>query len=244
MAHAVEYAIRRLNWRPTHYGTVRMPGYTPVGALPTFEEAEDDRRRREAEARERVVNPFLCGPNHAARSRLPEPVFCDWLRDAGIEPPASDWGAWWTAIRPSLSAEQVGHVWAGLDRVRFFEVVARPEGRVGYAVVSVEWEYNDNWMEPGAEGGTPLKVFRRWAAAEAYLRQSEEEVRRIYQPDPYDDEPMRFDVQRWANETHWPLGPDPVGRPDYETTAFASGLEAPFYEIVEVELPDDGNSDE
>jgi hypothetical protein len=51
-----------------------------------LEEAEADRARREADVRARVKNPFICGPNHAARSRLPEPVFEDWLRDAGMEP--------------------------------------------------------------------------------------------------------------------------------------------------------------
>jgi len=215
-----------------------MPGFTPVGALPSFEEAEADRRRREDEVRARVVNPFICGPNHAARSRLPEPVFCDWLRDAGIEPTSSDWVEWWEQVRANLSAEQISHVWAGLDRVRFFEVVARPEGRIGYAVVNVEWEYNDDWMEPGAEGGAPLKVFRRWAAAEALRRDAEEFARYDRQPDPYDDDPMRYDVQRWEVEAFWPLGPPPKGPHRFDNAVLLGSGEVPFYEIVEVELPD------
>src|SRR5438094_9028536 len=184
-----EYAIRRLNWRRTHSGIARMPGAVTVGALPTAEEAEAERARREAEVRARV-NPFTCGATHAERSRMPQEIFHDWLRDVGLEPPAvmaslaCDWPGWWTHHEPALSPEQISHVWAGLDRVRFFEVLPRREGSVGYAVVRVEWEYNDQWMEPGAEGGTPWKVFRRWAAAEEYRRKLEEEEQRSRAPDP------------------------------------------------------------
>lgn len=237
----LEYAIRRLNWRPTHYGTVRMPGSTPVGALPSFEEAEADRRRREEGVRERVANPFICGPNHAARSRLPEPMFCDWLRDVGIEPPQSDWVAWWNRLRPSLSAEQISHVWAGLDRVRFFEVVARPEGSVGYAVVNVLWEYNDNWMEPGAEGGTPLKVFRRWVAAEACRAENEAAMRLQRAPGADRENSMHYETKRWADEAFWPLA-NPNSLNVWDNPQLVCGDEATFYEVVEVELP--GAADE
>jgi hypothetical protein len=225
---ALEYAIRRLNWRRTHYGIVRMPGWTPVGALPSFEEAEDDRARREAEVRARITNPFVCGPNHAARSRLPEPIFCDWLRDAGIEPPAEQpvsWVEWWEQSCEHFGAEQVAHVWGGLDRVRFFEVVARPEGQIAYAVVSIEWMGADQ-LFPGPEGGTPLKVFRRCADAEAYYRESEEEVRRVRDPATY------CSINRWEEEPFWPLGPTE------RRLILTSSDQAPYYEVVEVELPD------
>jgi hypothetical protein len=178
----LEYAIRRLNWRRTHSGIILMPGSTPIGALATLEEAEADRARREAEVRAKV-NPFWCGSTHAMRSHMPEHIFHDWLRDVGLEPPAVmaslqyDWPGWWTALLPTLTPEQSAHVWNGLDRVRFFEVAARPEGSVGYAVVLVQWEYNDVWYEPGHEGGSPYKVFRRWAAAEQYRRELEDAMR-------------------------------------------------------------------
>jgi hypothetical protein len=225
----LEYAIRRLNWRRTHYGIVRMPGFVPVGALPSFEEAEADRARREAEVRERITNPFVCGPNHAARSRLPEPIFCDWLRDVGIEPPAEqplNWAGWWDEVRACFSAEQVAHVWAGLDRVRFFEVVARPEGRIGYAVVSIEWVGADQ-LFPGPEGGTPLMVFRRWTDAEAYYRESEEAMRQAR-----GDSMTYFSINRWEEELFWPLGPAE------RRLILTSGDSAPFYEVAEIELPD------
>lgn len=242
----LEYAIRRLNWRRTHYGIVRLPGAVTLGALPSFEEAEADRAQREAAVRERV-NPFVCGPNHAARSRLPELIFCDWLGDAGIEPPTAnalfqrDWARWWERVGPELGAEQVAHVWAGLDRVRFFEVVGRPEGRIGYAVVVVDWEYNDNWMEPGDEGGTPCKVFRRWADAEACRAAWERAMTLDRGPDPMegpDEWTMQFEVTRWADEALWPLKPLSNGRQPDESVPFVYGNEAPFYEIVEIELPD------
>jgi hypothetical protein len=235
----LEYAIRRLNWRRTHYGIVRMPGSVAIGALPTLEEAEADRARRESEVRARIANPFICGPSHAARSRLPEPIFQDWLRDAGIEPTQRgqkepvNWFGWWEQARVNLSAEQVAHVWAGLDRVRFFEVAARPEGRIGYAVVRVEWEYNDSWFEPGAEGGAPFKVFRRWAAAEEYRRELEHHDRGSSA-----QRTARYDVTRWADELHWPLG-SPSEGPSYSQSAtIAHGGEVPLYEVIEVELPD------
>src|SRR5262245_63710009 len=135
----LEYAIRRLNWRRTHYGIVRMPGAVAIGALPTLEEAEVDRAAREAEIRARVGNPFICGPNHAARSRLPEAIYHDWLREVGVEPlqPGQkepvNWIGWWQQARMHFTPEQIAHVWGGLDRVRFFEVVARRAGSVGYA---------------------------------------------------------------------------------------------------------------
>ncbi|MDY3563616.1 hypothetical protein R5W23_005232 [Gemmata sp. JC673] len=242
----LEYAIRRLNWRRTHYGIVRMPGAVTQAILPMLEEAEADRSRREAEVRQRVANPFICGPSHAARSRLPEPIFADWLRDASIEPPvaqvqAVNWTEWWEQTHKGLAPEQVAHVWAGLDRVRFFEVVARPAGSVGYAVVKIEWEYNDDWYEPGAEGGTPLNVFRTRAAAEALWRQLEQQERADYVLDPDDplqSEPsgVRFETTRWSADVLWPMGLAREGLLHYEYATFAQGDTAPFYDIVEVDL--------
>lgn len=237
----LEYAIRRLNWRRTHYGIVRMPGHTPIGALPTLEEAEEDRARREGEVRARV-NPFTCGPNHAARSRLPEVIFHDWLRDAGIEPqPAGqkqpvNWPGWWEQVHARLTSEQVAHVWAGLDRVRFFDVAARVEGSVGYAVVSVDWEYNDNWMVPGAEGGTPVKVFRRWTAAEAHRSELESALQASRTPDPDTDRSLQYETTRWTEEEFWPVGSPFNEYYDPEEMSFAHGGLAPYYEIVEVDL--------
>jgi hypothetical protein len=151
-----------------------------------------------------------------------------------------DWVGWWQQAHARLSAEQVAHVWAGLDRVRFFEVATRPAGGVGYAVVRVTWEYNDTWYEPGAEGGAPLKVFRRWASAEEYRRELEAHDRPERAPNPEDgiDEwTTRYDVTRWAAEADWPLGPPHDGRLYHQDATFAHGGEAPLYEIVEVELP-------
>lgn len=243
----LEYAIRRLNWRRTHYGIVRMPGTAASSVLPTLEAAEADRSHREAETRARVANPFICGPNHTARSRLPEPVFADWLRDASIEPPVAqgqpvNWTEWWEQMHKSLSPEQVEHVWAGLDRVQFFEVVARPAGSVGYAVVKIEWEYNDQWFTPGDEGGTPLNVFRTRAAAESLWRQLEQQEQADYAPDPDallqpERTGGRFETTRWSDDVRWPMGLTSAGLLHYKCATFVHGDTAPFYEIVEIELP-------
>jgi hypothetical protein len=243
MSGPLEYAIRRLNWRRAHDGLVRMPGCVAVGALPTHEEAETDRARREAGVRARVGNPFLCGPSHAARSRMPEAIFCDWLREVGIEPLQAgqkqpvNWSGWWEQAKPRLAPEQVAHVWAGLDRVRFFEVAARAEGSVGYAVVRVDWEYNDNWMEPGDEGGRPLKVFRRWAAAEAYRGEREDALRAQRAPAAEDDHTLQYETTRWTEEEFWPVGSPFNQYSDPEKMSFVHGGRAPYYEIVEIDLP-------
>jgi hypothetical protein len=223
-----------------------MPGAVPVGALPTIEEAEADQGRREAEVRARIPNPFICGPDHAARSSLPEPIFQDWLRDAGIEPTQTgqnqpvNWFGWWEQAHKRLSAEQIAHVWAGLNRVRFFEVVTRPEGHIGYAVVRINWEYNDSWYEPDAEGGTPVKVFRKWAAAE--------ERRHELDPnwggwDLVNDDARTgryYEVARWTDEAFWPLGPTPAEEAEADVNTRFSH-DRPLYEVIEIELADFGD---
>ena len=132
--------------------------------------------------------------------------------------------------------------------MRFFEATARPwKGRIGYAVARVEWEYNDTWFESGTEGGALFKVFRRWGAAEECRRELEQHDRRWRAPDPEADIEWisRYDVTRWVADTHWPLGRS-IGNTEYDNTAFAHGGEAPLYEVIEVELPDQhaGTGDE
>lgn len=235
----MRYVLRRLNWRQSHYGLLRMPGSLTIGTFDTFEEAETEHRGWEDEVRGRV-NPFKCGASFAFRSRLPEPIFLDWLRDVGIEPPGSestaswDWPAWWEQVRSELTPEQIAHVWAGLDLVRFYEVVARPACPVGYAVVEVQWEYNDNWMEPGDEGGSLVRVYRRRVDAEAYLRRlNGSNVSEPDEGDEDDEDGLRYEANRWLDEPNWPfIGPTRA----YKTTRFASERSAVRFEIVEIEL--------
>src|SRR5205085_2531456 len=56
-------------------------------------------------------------------------------------------------------------VWEALDRVRFHHVEERPAGPVVYAVVAVDWEYNDEWHY--AIPGDPITAFRTRERAEA-----------------------------------------------------------------------------
>jgi hypothetical protein len=215
-----------------------MPGVVTVGTFSTFDEAEAERRLKEGEVRKRV-NPFACGQSLSYQTHLPEPIFLDWLRDVSLEPPEPadgqrDWVGWWDRLRDKLSEEQIAHVWAGLDRIGFYEVIER-RCAVGYAVVEVNWEYNDNWYEPGQEGGTPVQVFLRRDVAEACLMRlngeavSEESDENELNPEG------DYEANRWLDEPNWPfIGP----MEDYRTTKFVRGSAAVRFEIVEVELPD------
>jgi hypothetical protein len=217
-----------------------MPGKTPVAVLATIEDAEHERSTREAEIRIRVANPFICCHSHAHRSRLPEPVFCDWLRDAGLEPPKPtskgiyNWILWWNTKHKKFTPEQISHVWAGLDLVRFFEVGSREAGQTAYAVTQVNWEYNDNWMVPADEGGFVVKVFRKFAAAEKYRREQEEREQERHAPDaPHRG--MAYETTRWAGQDQWPFTPQVESDNEDEVT-FSQGDRVPHYEIVEIEL--------
>jgi hypothetical protein len=88
-APKTHFVVSRLNWRAAgrEREFVRLAGDVRVSAFADFDSAEADRASREAAARE-TVNPFRCGATWADRSGLPEPVFRDFLADAGIEPPA------------------------------------------------------------------------------------------------------------------------------------------------------------
>jgi hypothetical protein len=61
---------------------------------------------------------------------FPEPIFDNWIRDCGLEPPQPvapqqrrDWPAWWDAQVAQMSQAQIARMWQALDQVRFFEIV-------------------------------------------------------------------------------------------------------------------------
>lgn len=63
---------------------------------------------------------------------MPEPIFLDWLREAGLEPPDArphgrtrerDWAGWWDQHSPRMTDLQRAKVWQALDRLRFYEIV-------------------------------------------------------------------------------------------------------------------------
>jgi hypothetical protein len=56
----------------------------------------------------------------------------DWLLDAGIDPPEAEddpvaWARWWQENAERLTPEQRDRAWDGLDRLRFYHVLAFPE---------------------------------------------------------------------------------------------------------------------
>ncbi|QDU23741.1 hypothetical protein [Urbifossiella limnaea] len=85
------------------------------------------------------------------------------------------WKRWWerVVVDGTLTPDQLAHVWAGLNKVEFFEVVEvpaadppPPAATTVYAVVHEHWEYDD-WVYGGAND--PLAAFGTRAAAEAEL---------------------------------------------------------------------------
>lgn len=207
-ASATQFVVSRLTWRIAGYGRtfVCLPGETRVAAFANFDSAEADRATREAAARA-SVNPFRCGTTWGERSHMPEAVFRDFIKDAGIEPPTiveppttdedgkplprqqlkrpytwpaatyRGWETWWDAVAPTLSAERVARVWEGLDRVRFFSVEERPVRTVAFVVVEISWNYNDEWYDPPPEGGGAHTAYRTRERAEAECERMNAEAR-------------------------------------------------------------------
>jgi len=104
----------------------------PVVAFTSRDAADAEAARREREARD-DRNPFTHGKSIEQRTSMPEPVFCDWLGDAGIDPPGidedSDWAEWWHAHAAGWTPLQREKVWEALDLVRFFRVVELPPAK-------------------------------------------------------------------------------------------------------------------
>lgn len=197
---ATRFVVKRLNWYAGDRGrSFRFPGETAVASFATADEAEVDRRRREEEVR-RVVNPFACGSALHYLTHLDEPRLRDWLMDYGIDPPEpkkngnTDWADWWKKSHKKLSAEKVAAVWEALDKVRFFAVAAEPVRPVGYAVIEVNWNYNDEYHDADPEGGKLVKVYRtRERAAEECERRNAEAREQWGVPGEEDYDPADFD---------------------------------------------------
>lgn len=251
MTDDLHYTVRRFNWRWAGSCFVRLPGETRLARHATREAAIADRDEREGEVRSRI-NPFECGMSFHDLTTFPEPVFCDWLLDEAIEPPKPiggviPWAAWWdrakiggkptpfriAKLRPQkLTPEQELRVWNGLNRVRFHEVIERRPSQLAYAVVSVLWEYDDNWMDPGEEGGRLHRVYRRREDAEAECELREVAARRENTSEPY-----RFVMDRWTRPTF-----GEKAKPLEYQYDLCSGAEARFYEVIEIDLGDQGGS--
>jgi hypothetical protein len=168
-----------------------------------------------------------------------------------------DWADWWDARAASLSAEQAVRVWEGLDRVRFFRVDERPARKVAYVIVEVQWNYNDEWYYPPAEGGAPHTAYRSRAKAEAECARMNADAREQWRshsslPEPGERptdmdgfEAFPFDMQNRVFPGDDPFAPRRTvpERPwdneqGYDQGKFAVD-EVPFYEVIEFELSED-----
>jgi hypothetical protein len=113
-----------------------------VRAFASARRAEAFHKRLEQRARARLprANPFLLcrdwDMNYEVVTSLPEFALFDWLQDVGLTRPeplphvrteklsSSDWYRWWQTTVDTMTPEQLDHMWRGLDRVRFYEVVS------------------------------------------------------------------------------------------------------------------------
>jgi hypothetical protein len=279
------FVVARTNWRVVGESGafVRLPGETRVAAFANASHAEADRATREAEAR-RLVNPFRCGVLWSERSHLPEPVFRDFIKDTGVEPPVlvplprvdekglpigpydrrqleqerpvppgafRDWAAWWDATAPALSAEQVARVWEGLDRIRFFRTEERPVRAVAFAVVRIDWNYNDMWYYPGDDGGETVVAYRTRERAEAECARQNAEAREqwrrdlglarseeVTDPDRDPQSLYQFDMQHRPFPGRSSLEPqlEPPPRAQKDPEKLFTVDEVPFFEVVEIEV--------
>ena len=239
----IRFVVKRLHWSPYYVAYLtRSPGETAVVSFPTFDEASADCHRREEEARKRV-NPFKCGTavNHV--THFDEPRLRDWLMDHGVElPPFGKdgyvaWMKWWDKNHKKLSTEKIAAVWEALDRVRFYSIV-RP---VGYAIVKIDWQYNDEYYIAASDGGKVMKVYRsrERAEAECARRNSEESQKwgslgddpgEAFDPDV---DSVSFDMQDRLQFRRGVLENDGLARGE---GLFATSAGVSFFEVIEVEL--------
>jgi hypothetical protein len=216
------FVVSRLNWRPAPgRGWWLAPGTARLASFPTRDGAETERARRETNARNRV-NPFRCGKALDELTTLPEPIFLDWVRDTDLVPPkpakkgtAPDWAEWWDANRPEMSGEQHARLWEGLNKLHFFRTDERPDGPVGYVVLALNWEYNDEYYYANDEGGRVQAVYRTRERALAAARKL-----------------GRGNVGGSCDNWH-PSGADLFDPETYWEMAVAGG---PRFDIVEIEV--------
>ena len=247
------FVVQRLNWTETYDGhRIRQPGGVTVASFPTLDAAETERARREEQART-SVNPFTCGSAVQYWSHLDEPRLRDWLMDHGIDPPKpgkdgkTNWAAWWKKNHKKLTPDNCSAVWEALHKVRFFAVREEPARPVGYAVVQLNWEYNDENYYTEAEGGNLLKVYRSRERAEeecarcnaqerdnwSFVDEAAAEYADEFEDEELDDGMAMFDVQaRIRHRRGLPRG----ARLKNGEGLFRTTEGVPFFEVIEIEL--------
>jgi hypothetical protein len=138
----------------------------------SFEDKDEARRwcaELEREAR-RLVNPFLVRTGLAGMTSLEPGVFCDWLLDAGIEPPpepyGADWPGWYDRCQAGWDEAKRERFWKALDLLRFYRVVERVSRRC-YVVLEVGWLwYDEPPYDTAPECRRAVEAFSSRTAAE------------------------------------------------------------------------------
>jgi hypothetical protein len=243
----LQYVVERFNWRRRDKKTFhRFPGFTRVASFDTKEDAEQFYRAEEAKARA-VVNPFsgtLAPPTE--QTDLPEAVLYDWYLERGFEPRIKDqktgkydWATWWNQNSQSWTPEQMLQAWEPLHRIQFYRIIEGPKRAVGYALVQINWGYNDEWYYPEEEGGTITKVFRTLEKAEQERdlqnRTSMAEWQEIAADFGYEEAGAnQFELNFRLLPGTTPFDP-PIQSANEEFGTF-SAAEVPFWEIIEIEL--------
>jgi hypothetical protein len=237
---ATQFVVERLNWRRQGLSPAyrRLPGFTRVRSFDTPDEAEQFRHAEEQKARA-VVNPFDGGMAQPVdQTDLPEHALCDWYMDHDFTPPKPDkkgkrdWAKWWAKESKKWKPERAAVAWEPLHKVRFYRVVERPRVPVGYVLVRINWDYNDQWYEADEEGGTVVSVYRDRAKADKECgRRNRESVR------GWGKDELGFELngRTLPDRTPFDPPPEPAVTPEWEEVLYTAG-EMPFWEVVEIEL--------
>jgi hypothetical protein len=229
------HVLQRLNWVHCRDDAAvagllfRLPGVVRLRSFDRAEEAEAEFARLEEAAR-RAVNPFLCGGGSLHfQTSYPEQVLYDWFADADISPPDAtrdgwDWIAWWPKVKDKLTEAQWRHVWKALDRLNFYEVIAKPRRPVVYVIGQIGWRYNDQGFDPAPEGSKPLRAYRSRERAEAECKDENEFAPEAMDLDENGQNPQQEEYD--------------IGERTHRANPFddSATAELVFYEVVEVEL--------
>ena len=258
---ATRFVLKRLNWAVDYNYSdnnlvlYRAPGEVVLASFATFEEADTECAKRETEAR-KTINPFTCGYAVHHWTHLDEPRLRDWLMDHGIDPPKpgkkgeTNWQEWWPKRGKKLSADKQASVWEILDKVRFFVVREQPARKIGFAVIEINWRFNDETYDADPEGGRLMNVYQSRARAEQACEALNAEARQE-RGGVEEDAPDLEEVAELIHENYEQYGMVPFDMRDRVRRRrglfsdqklnrgegmFCYLAHTPFYEVIEVEL--------
>jgi hypothetical protein len=157
-----------------------LNGSMEEASFDTEEEARRECDRLERKIRQEL-GPF-CGwqGDLSMLVSLSPAVFCDWLLDAGIDPPPAaedgsrDWKDWYDRVEGDWDDLARERFWQGLEQPRFYRVSKRPS-RKAHAVLELGrllYDRSPDWT--GDECRRTVAVFRNRGAAERHRREWEE----------------------------------------------------------------------